>query len=101
MNRSGLTSKMICNNQIYGAIPMYLRPGETTEAMIAKFKGNLVKAIQFLRDRAFESEVASSSFPEDHIMHPKHDPVYNDLPASKPKRSKSKPNNNKPQKSLF
>lgn len=52
---SGLTNDMIRNNSIYASIDMYLKEGETKEAMVKKFGGNLDKTIQFLRDRSYES----------------------------------------------
>lgn len=52
---SNLSSKQLCNNYILGAIPMYLHEGETSEQIIKKFKGDIIKAIQFLRERSYAS----------------------------------------------
>lgn len=51
MTPSNLTSAQIRDTSILRSIPIYLRAGETSEGMIAKFKGDLIKTIQFLRER--------------------------------------------------
>lgn len=52
--RTNLTSKQILTETIDYAIPLYLNDGETKEGMLGKFDGDMVKLIQFLREREFE-----------------------------------------------
>lgn len=50
---SKLTGDRIREEAIDMAIPMYLLAEETKEGVLAKFKGDTIATIQFLRDRAF------------------------------------------------
>lgn len=49
------TNDKIRDSAILYSISIYLREGETAEQMINKFKGDIVKTIQFLRERYFET----------------------------------------------
>jgi hypothetical protein len=46
--------EQICLNSCMGAIPMYLREGETTESVLANFGGNPIDCIKWLREREFK-----------------------------------------------
>lgn len=85
---SGLTNEMIRNNSIYASIDMYLLEGETKEAIVKKFNGDLVKTIQFLRARSYESLEIVERKPK-----PK--------PAPEPKKKKGTKSKPSSQKDLF
>lgn len=53
--RTNLTSDQIRDGAIESSIPYYLRPDETREGLLKKFDGNLIKLIQYLREREFEN----------------------------------------------
>lgn len=85
--KSNLTSQQILEDSIRYSIPIYLQEGETEEGMIKKFKGDLVKTIQFLRTRSFDSiEVVKKSKP---IPKPKEVPAKKQKKVSKPNTGKS------------
>lgn len=54
MNSSGLTNKMLHDKYCYDAIMLYLCEGETREAMMKKFGGDLDRTYNFLRERSYE-----------------------------------------------
>lgn len=100
MEPSGLTTKMIHDSAVYESILLYLQPGETREAFMKQFGNNLDKTINFLRQRSYEGlekpkpipvaqarKVVKEKEPEDNIMHPKYDPVYESTPVAKPSKS--------------
>lgn len=83
---SKLTSVMIRESAIHSAIPIYLREGETKEGMIDKFKGDLVKTIQFLRERHFEDVEVVERKPA-----PKEKSLKEKVVKEKPVKAKVKP----------
>lgn len=96
MNASGLTSKMIHDKDCYDSIMLYLREGETREAMMKKFGGNLDKTIIFLRERSYEGMEIVERKPKPVVKkkeEPKEepnilDPMYD--PAPMPEKAKAK-----------
>lgn len=94
---SYLTSELIRDTALYDSIPFYLHEGETTEGIRKKFNGDLVKAIQFLRERDYATI---------EVVKPK--PVIPPRPEKKPevttpapKAIKKKPSKDDGQKGLF
>lgn len=51
---TGLTSDMLSKRYCFDAILLYIREGENRDEIIKKFKGDLNKTIQFLRERSYE-----------------------------------------------
>lgn len=98
---TGLTSEMLSKKYCYDAIMLYLREGETTEAMLKKFGGNLDKTIIFLRERSYEGMEIVERKPkpivkkkvepkeEPNILDPMYDPVI-EVVDDKSKSSASK-----------
>lgn len=82
MEPSYLTNDIIRNGALYDSLSFYLKEGETTESLVKKNGGNLIKTIQYLRERAFENI--------EPIL-PKPVPVKKSgTPAIEPKKSQSK-----------
>ena len=117
---TGLTSEMLSKKYCYDAILLYLRKGETTEAMIKKFGGNLDKTIIFLRERSYEGMEIVGRKPkpvvkkiiepkvEPNILDPIYDPKDDDImvtgkksSANKKKSSIKSSDKPKDQKELF
>ena len=90
--KTNLTSKQIRDTEILSAIPQYLLEGETEVEMAHRFKGDLVKTIQFLRERAFTNLAPEKEISEDSILHPKHEPKYSEPEKGKKGKVKIKLN---------
>ena len=74
---SHLTGKKILEANILAIIPNYLLAGETAEQIIKQNGGDLVKTIQFLRERSYESLEIVKRKPKEKVKEP--------APAKKPK----------------